>query len=134
MLNDMGFGLKSSLVLSQLLKVGGSISDWTHVDLSMNKLGLNLVPVLSGLRQNTKLVSLRLANNDLSSSHIYLLKNFIMEHSSLTALDLSNDDSNLNKNRLSNTGLEAVIEAIIDSKSQSVISMLNFAKNNILST
>ena len=50
MLNDMGFGSKSSLVLSQLLKVGGSVSDWTYVDLSMNKLGLNLAPVLSGLR------------------------------------------------------------------------------------
>jgi len=57
-----------------------------------------------------------------------------MEHPSLTSLDLSNDDSNLNKNRLSNTGLEAVIDAMLDPRSQSVISMLNFAQNNVLSS
>jgi Ran GTPase-activating protein (RanGAP) involved in mRNA processing and transport len=53
-----------------------------------------------------------------------------MEHSSLTDIDLSNDDSNQNKNKLGNAGLEAIIEGILDS-SQSVISMLNVAQNNI---
>lgn len=57
-----------------------------------------------------------------------------MEHPSLTSLDLSNDDSNLNKNRLSNAGLEAVMDAMLDPRSQSVISMLNFAQNNVLSS
>jgi len=57
-----------------------------------------------------------------------------MEHPSLTSLDLSNDDSNLNKNRLSNAGLEAVMDAMLDPRSQSVISMLNFSQNNVLSS
>jgi hypothetical protein len=135
-LNDMGFGSHSAPVLCQLLRVGGSIQDWTHVNLSLNKLGLNLAPILNGLRKNTKLVSLRLANNDLGSNmnHVHLIRTFLMEHPSLTSIDLSNDDSNLNKNRLSNIGLEAVIDAMLDPRSLSVISMINFAQNNILSS
>ena len=64
----MGFGVRSANILTQVLKVGGNVSDWTHIDLSLNKLGLNLGPVLSGLKQNSKLVSLRLSNNDLGGS------------------------------------------------------------------
>jgi hypothetical protein len=58
------------------------------------------------------------------------VKNLIVEHPSLTDIDLSNDDSNQNKNRLGNLGLEAVIEGILESQS-SVISMINMAQNNI---
>lgn len=49
-LNEMGFGPRSAPVLCQLLRVGGSVLDWTHVNLSLNKLGLNLAPVLNGLK------------------------------------------------------------------------------------
>lgn len=54
-------------------------------------------------------------------------------HASLTDIDLSNDESNQNKNRLGNAGFEAVMEAIIDSHT-SVISMINIAQNNISHT
>jgi len=54
----------------------------------------------------------------------------VKNHPSLTDLDLSNDESNQNKNKLGNPGFEAVIEGILDSQT-SVISMLNIAQNNI---
>jgi Ran GTPase-activating protein (RanGAP) involved in mRNA processing and transport len=55
-LNEMGLSSKSAPVIGQLLKVGNAFADWTHVDLSMNKLGSNLEPVIKGLKGNTKLV------------------------------------------------------------------------------
>jgi Ran GTPase-activating protein (RanGAP) involved in mRNA processing and transport len=54
----------------------------------------------------------------------------IVEHLSLTALDLSNDDSSQNKNRLGNAGLEAIAEGLMDAP-HSVLSMLNYAQNNL---
>jgi len=51
-----------------LIKVGSAFADWTHVDLSLNKLGTNLEPVIKGLRANTKLVSLRLSNNEIGGN------------------------------------------------------------------
>ena len=64
----MGFGFKSSPVLSQLIKVGSAFANWTHIDLSMNKLGTNLEPVIKGLKGNTRLVSLRLSNNEIGGA------------------------------------------------------------------
>jgi hypothetical protein len=76
-----------------------------------------------------------MSNNEFGGNqqHLHLLKSLVMEHSSLVELDLSNDDSNQNKNKLGNSGLETIIEGILDSKS-SVLTMLNFAQNNIQST
>ena len=94
-LNDMGLAFKSAPALGQLIKVGNAFADWTHIDLSMNKLGANVEPVIKGLRGNTSLVELRLSNNELGGSqNIQLIKNLIKAHPSLTALDLSNDESN----------------------------------------
>lgn len=56
------------MVLSQLIRVGSSIADWTHIDLSLNKLGTNLAPVVASLKMNSQLVSLRLSNNDLGGN------------------------------------------------------------------
>jgi len=61
-------GFKTAPVLSQLIKVGSAFANWTHIDLSLNKLGTNLEPVIKGLRANTKLVSLRLSNNEIGGS------------------------------------------------------------------
>lgn len=47
--NEMGLGLKSAQILSQIIKIGGSISKWTLIDLSLNKLGANLGPIIGGL-------------------------------------------------------------------------------------
>ncbi len=126
-LNEMGFGLKSAPLLSQLIKVGNAFADWTHIDLSLNKLGQNLEPIVKGLRQNTNLVSLRLSNNEIGGAqNIQMIKYLIKAHTSLYDIDLSNDDSNQLKNRLGNAGLEAVIEGILESKN-SVLAMLNIA-------
>jgi hypothetical protein len=75
-MKEMGFGLKSAPVLCQLIRIGSNIAQWTHIDLSMNKLGLNFEPVVKGLKLSTHLVSLRLSNNELGScqQHIQLIK------------------------------------------------------------
>jgi hypothetical protein len=52
MLNEQSFGSKSANVISHLVRLGGSVADWTHIDLSFNKLGLNLAPIISGLKHN----------------------------------------------------------------------------------
>ena len=59
---------KSGPVLSQLIKVGNAFANWTHIDLSLNKLGTNLEPVIKGLKANTRLVALRLSNNEIGGS------------------------------------------------------------------
>lgn len=72
-------------------------------------------------------MSLRLSNNELGTKeHIQLIKSLIKEHTSLTALDLGNDDSSQFKNKLGNSGFEAVLEGIMDSET-TVLSMLNVA-------
>ena len=68
-LNEMGFAYKSAAILSQIIRVGSNIADWSHIDLSLNKLGTNLAPVITSLKLNTKLVSLRLTNNDLGGNN-----------------------------------------------------------------
>lgn len=94
-LTEMGFGFKSSPVLSQLIKVGSAFANWTHIDLSMNRLGTNLEPVIKGLKGNTRLVSLRLSNNEIGGAqNIQLLKSLVKSHPTLVDLDLSNDESN----------------------------------------
>ena len=91
----MGFGFKSAPVLSQLFKVGAAFANWIHIDLSLNKLGGNLEPIVKGLRGNNRLVSLRLSNNEIGGSqNIALLKSLVKSHPTLVDLDLSNDDSN----------------------------------------
>ena len=52
----MGLAQKSAGVLSQLVKVGNAFADWTHIDLSMNKISMNLEPLIKALRSNTRLV------------------------------------------------------------------------------
>lgn len=69
-MKEMGFATRSATVLSQLIKVGANIARWTHIDLSMNKLGTNFEPVVRALKVNTQLVSLHLSNNELGPSHI----------------------------------------------------------------
>ena len=61
----MGFGFQSASVLGSIIKLGSNLANWTHIDLSLNKLGLNLSLVINGLKANTKLVALRLSNNEL---------------------------------------------------------------------
>jgi hypothetical protein len=85
--------------------------------LSLNKLGTNLEPVIKGLRGNNQLIALRLSNNEIGGNqNIQLIKGLIKSHPSLVDIDLSNDDSNQLKNKLGNSGFEAVMEAVIDSK------------------
>jgi hypothetical protein len=67
-LSEMGMSVKSAPVLSQLIKVGAAFADWTKIDLSLNKLGGNLEPVIKALKGNSKLVALRLSNNEIGGS------------------------------------------------------------------
>jgi hypothetical protein len=64
----MGMGSKSAQVLGQLIRIGSNINEWIHIDLSMNKLGANIAPIVQGLKHNTKLVSLKLSNNEIGGA------------------------------------------------------------------
>jgi len=67
-LSEMGMGSKSAQVLGQIIRIGSNINEWIHIDLSMNKLGANIAPIVQGLKHNTKLVSLKLSNNEIGGA------------------------------------------------------------------
>lgn len=103
------------------------------IDISANKLGgLNLKPIFDAIKQQTRIVSLRLQNNVIQGEDYEILKKLIKDHPSLTSIDFSNTDSNKQRNRLGNIGLSAIIDAILESKN-SLMSMINVA-SNIIST
>lgn len=55
-LREMGLGLKSAPIISQIIRMGNSLAEWSHIDLSFNKLGSNLAPLILGLKKNVNLV------------------------------------------------------------------------------
>ena len=79
---------------------------------------------------NTSIVSLKLGNNEITSSHYELLKKLVQDHPSLTHLDFSNNDTKKHKNKLGNDGFSAIMEGIRNSR-ESLISIVNFSGNFI---
>jgi len=57
------------------------------------------------------------------------LKLIVKNHPSLTKIDFSNTEMNTNKNKLKNIGASALIEGILETEEQSVISELNLSYN-----
>jgi hypothetical protein len=59
------------------------------------------------------------------------LKEIIRDHPSLTIIDLSNNEMNVNKNKLRNVGAVAIVEGILESTRQgySLINDINLSYN-----
>lgn len=73
-------------------------------------------------------------NNQINGNeHSEDLKEMIRNHPSLHIIDLSNSESNVNKNKLRNMGVAAIIDGILESKKQghSLISELNLSYNQL---
>jgi len=69
-------------------------------------------------------------NNQLNGNeHADGLKQIIKNHPSLTKIDFSNSEMNVNKNKLKNIGVEAIIEGILETENQSIISDINLSYN-----
>ena len=62
---------------------------------------------------------------EIADDLIDLFKN----HPSLSFIDFSNSDLNINKNKLKNIGAQAIIQGIMQSDGQSLISELNLSYN-----
>jgi len=71
-------------------------------------------------------------NNQLNGiDHSQDIKEMIMNHPSLSVIDFSNTELNVNKNKLRNQGAVAIIEGILKSKEHgcSLINEINLSYN-----
>ena len=87
---------------------------------------------MKGIVKNQRLISLTMRNNQINGLHdAFDIKTIIKNHKSLSAIDFSNNELNVNKNKLRNQGAAAIIEGILDSKEMgcSLISEINLSYN-----
>lgn len=69
-------------------------------------------------------------NNQINGSeHARDIKTIIKNHPSLTKIDFSNAEMNVNKNKLKNIGAQAIIEGILETNGASIISEINLSYN-----
>jgi Ran GTPase-activating protein (RanGAP) involved in mRNA processing and transport len=68
---------------------------------------------VNGIKKNNRLIQLVMRNNQLSSEHSEDLIQIIKDHPSLSIIDLSNSELNVNKNKLRNAGVIAIVEGIL---------------------
>jgi hypothetical protein len=83
----------------------------------MNDLYLNFAALSQGIALNDRLVALKLQNNCIDGrKHQIELIRIIMNHKSLTSLDLGNSEAIKNRNRINNDGLIAISTALFESE------------------
>lgn len=109
-LKEQGYGAHSAKALAKILKHNEQL---TTLDISMNNIHLNLDALIGGLRQNDRIVSLKMRNNNIdgrkSSQQLYDL---VFNHQSLASVDLGNSENIKNRNRIYDEGLEALVEGM----------------------
>jgi hypothetical protein len=94
--------------------------------LNLNNLAEGATELFNGIKRNQYLVCLRLRNNNIDGRKLFQeLYRMVLNHRSLTAIDLGNSENVCNRNRIYDDGLRAIIEAITDSQA-SLISELHF--------
>jgi hypothetical protein len=57
----------------------------------------------------------------------------VMNHPTLMSIDFSNNEKNINKNKLKNNGALAIVEGILESEGSSMISEINLSYNMLTS-
>jgi hypothetical protein len=75
-------------------------------------------------------------NNQLHGpDHALDIKEIIKNHPTLTFIDFSNNDTNINKNKFKNIGAQAIVEGILESEEHgcSLISSINLSYNLLTS-
>ena len=84
--------------------------------MSCNQLQSNFKQIVSGIKKNKRLIQLVMRNNQISGGeHSEDLINLIKDHPSLSIIDFSNSELNVNKNKLRNAGAIAIVEGILQS-------------------
>jgi hypothetical protein len=127
-LKDQGLGFESARVISQMIIAGND--DLTKIDLSNNQLQQNFGALMKGFMLNERLVVLTMRNNQINGhEHASELKNIVKNHQSLTVIDFSNTEMCINKNKLKNAGARAIVEGILETQDQSIISDINLSYN-----
>jgi hypothetical protein len=87
---------------------------------------------VNGIKKNSRLIALIMKNNQLNGiDHSQDIKEMIMNHPSLSVIDFSNTELNVNKNKLRNQGAVAIIEGILMSTEHgcSLINEINLSYN-----
>lgn len=118
----------SATVIGRKMLAGND--DLLRVDLSNNQFQNNFSAIVDGVKKNQRIIQLIMRNNQLNGPEITdELRDLFKDHPSLSFIDFSNSDLNINKNKLKNIGVQAIIEGILLSEGQSLISELNFSYN-----
>jgi hypothetical protein len=84
------------------------------------------------VKKNNRIIALIMKNNQLcGADHSDDIRDMIMNHPSLSIIDFSNTELNVNKNKLRNQGAIAIIQGILGSKEMgcSLITEINLAHN-----
>lgn len=127
-LHDQGMSSASAFVIGKYLIAENA--DLQKLDLSSNQLQHNFTQIVQGIQKNNRIISLTMKNNQLSGAdHFEDLKALVKNHPSLTLIDFSNSETNINKNKLKNIGVQALVEGILETEGGSVISEINLSYN-----
>ena len=127
---DQGMSYQSASVIGKLLLANNE--ELLRIDLSGNQFQNNFKPIVNGIKKNSRLIALIMKNNQLNGiDHSQDIKEMIMNHPSLSVIDFSNTELNVNKNKLRNQGAVAIIEGILKSKEHgcSLINEINLSYN-----
>ena len=82
--------------------------------MSNNQIQTNFKQIVKGIKKNHRVIQLTMKNNQINGSeHSEDLKDMIRNHPSLHIIDLSTSESNVNKNKLRNMGVVAIIDGIL---------------------
>lgn len=83
----------------------------------MNCLGPALDDLVDGIRFNSRIVALKLKNASIDGrKNQEQLFSLVLDHPSLTCLDLSNSECVNNRNRISDEGFHSIAEGIMRSR------------------
>ena len=108
-----------------LARILGSTTHLTSVDLSMNNLSAGLDCLADGIIANDRIVCLKLKNNNIDGRQMQeVLSSLVMNHPSLTSIDLGNTDNIQNRNRIYDEGINGLLDGLIKSE-YSLISELH---------
>lgn len=131
-LKDQGLSTFAAHVIGN--KILSHNEELLRIDLSNNQLQTNFKALVHGIRNNSRLISLTMRNNQINGQdHADDLKAIVKNHPTLSILDFSNTELNINKNKLKNVGAAALVEGILETEDYSVISEINLSYNYLTS-
>jgi len=127
---DQGMSYQSAAIIGKHLLHNNE--ELLRIDLSGNQFQNNFKPIVNGIKKNSRIIALIMKNNQLNGvDHSQDIKEMIMNHPSLSVIDFSNTELNINKNKLRNQGAVAIIDGILGSREQgcSLINEINLSYN-----